>query len=60
MKSNLVYYILFILLGTISFDLGLTWKKPTYRGSVVHKYGALILGVGIILYGIISPLSALF
>jgi hypothetical protein len=54
MQKDTAYNILFILVGIVSLILGLTWKKPTYGGGTVRKYGAIILGVILLLYGIFS------
>jgi hypothetical protein len=54
MQKDTGYTILFILVGIVSLILGLTWKKPTYGGGTVRKYGAIILGVTFLLYGIFS------
>jgi len=54
MQKDTGFNILFILIGMVSLILGLTWKKPTYGGGFVRKYGAIILGIIFLLYGVFS------
>ena len=57
MKENTIKDLLFILIGIIGLIVGLTWKKPSYGGGVVHKYGVIVIGFIFLIYGIISLIS---
>ena len=54
MNRNINMDLLFILIGIIALIVGLTWKKPSYGGGVVHKYAAIIIGTLFVIYGVIS------
>ena len=54
MKDDIIGNFLFIIAGVIALYIGLKWKKPSYGGGVVHKYGLIILGSMCVIYGIAS------
>ena len=53
MNHDIQYGVFSIALGLISLYLGLAWKKPTYGGGIVRKYGSIVLGFFLVIYGII-------
>lgn len=44
----------FILIGAVLLILGITWKKPSYGGGVIHKYASIVLGFISVFYGLFS------
>lgn len=54
MKDSIADNFLSIIAGVVALLLGLKWKKPSYGGGVVHKYGLIVLGAMCIIYGIAS------
>jgi hypothetical protein len=51
-EDNIKDLFLFVGLSIISLYLGLSWKKPSYGGGVVHKWGAICAGFICGLYSI--------
>ncbi len=58
MNEDTKYDLLLLVLGIFSLYLGLSWKKPSYGGGFVHKYTAIVLGVLVICFAIISLLGS--
>ena len=46
------FALMFAGMSIVSLYLGLTWRKPSYGGGVVRKYGALVMGIICGLYSI--------
>ena len=51
-EENIKYSLLFLGLSIIGLYVGITWKKPSYGGGVVHKYGLIWSGFICGLYSI--------
>ncbi|HEX6169055.1 MAG TPA: hypothetical protein VFZ33_05135 [Chitinophagaceae bacterium] len=51
-EKNIKYVLLFAGISIIGLYLGLGWKKPSSGGGVVHKYGAICIGILCGLYSI--------
>ena len=51
-EENVKYSLLFLGLSIICLYVGITWKKPSYGGGVVHKYGLICFGFIFGLYSI--------
>jgi len=51
-EKNIKYVLLFAGISIIGLYLGLSWKKPSYGGGVVRKYGAISIGILCGLYSI--------
>jgi hypothetical protein len=54
MNENIKYGFLFLTVGVASLYFGLSWKKPSYGGGIVHKYGSIALGIIFIIASIFS------
>ena len=51
-EENIKYMFLFTGVGIVSLYSGLSWKKPSYPGGLVHKYSAICAGILCGLYSI--------
>jgi len=52
--------ILLIPVGAIMLYLGLSWKRPSYAGGNVRKFGLIFVESFFIVYGIISVFRMIF
>lgn len=48
-----------MVIGVAGLLVGLTGKKPSFGGGVVHKYASIIIGVMFVLYSIILFIKTL-
>ena len=52
MSEDIKYGLLFLGIGLLNLYIGVAWKKPSYGGGVVRKYGSICLGITLVLYSI--------
>jgi hypothetical protein len=45
MTDQMLQSFLFIIAGISALLVGMKWKKLTYGGALVHKYGLIVLGL---------------
>ena len=44
-EENIKNILLFVGLSIVGLYSGLSWKKPSYAGGVVHKYAAICTSI---------------